>query len=173
MYNYHAQSGFSIMETMIASFVLIVGIVAVLELFAPIIINSGQTRDRIVATALSQEGVELVKNLRDNNMVKSGVDAFTGLGTAVRCIDKDSINMESCSSDGRLSILGQWMVHSGSIGTNFKRKIRLNQSGDNLIITSYTIWGDGSFPGASMDNPNTCILKNKCVFTRTELTKWK
>ncbi len=161
------------METMIASFVLIVGVVAALELFAPIIIESGQSRDRIVATALSQEGIELVKNLRDNNMVTAGVDAFAGLGTAVRCIDKDSSGMESCGSDGRLSISGQWFVHGGATATNFKRKIRLNQSADELVVTSYTVWADGDFPPANMDNTTVCTLKNKCVFTRTELTKWK
>lgn len=171
-HKYSAKSGFSILETMVASFVLIVGVVVGLELFAPIIIESGQSRDRIVATALAQEGVELVKNVRDNNMVTVGTNAFAGLGTATRCIDKNSNGVAGCVANGQLNISNDWYVHTGGAPSNFKRKVRLNQSGDSLTITSYAVWADGSFP-SSIDNPTACTIANKCVFTRTILTAWK
>lgn len=70
--------GFSIMEVMISMFVLSAGIVAVIQLFSSGFINSAADRDRIVAAGLAQEGLEIVKNIRDNTLVIPGNLGFEG-----------------------------------------------------------------------------------------------
>jgi Tfp pilus assembly protein PilV len=70
------RKGFSINEVMISMFVMSVGIVTVIGLFSKGFINSQLDRDRIVAAGLAQEGVELVKNVRDNSFARGSSDNF-------------------------------------------------------------------------------------------------
>ncbi len=73
------KKGFSFLEVMAAMFVVSFGLVAVIELFATGLINSSMDRDRIVAAGLAQEGLEIVKNIRDNNLVIPGNLGFAGI----------------------------------------------------------------------------------------------
>jgi Tfp pilus assembly protein PilV len=175
---YHkTQQGFSLLETMIASFVLIVGITAVIELLGPVVQNSSQARDRIVAAELSQEGIELVKNQRDNNLINDR-DFYEGFssGTGTSCLDylsdTSSGSAHGCSNDGQLYLSSEWYRHGSGSTSPFLRKIRTQVSGVTMMVTSYVIWGDGSFP-ASLDDPSSCTLENQCVFARAELTDWR
>lgn len=74
------KKGFSLMEVMAAMFVVTAGLVVVIELFSKGIINSGMDRDRIVAAGLAQEGLEIVKNIRDNSLVIPGNSGFENFG---------------------------------------------------------------------------------------------
>jgi Tfp pilus assembly protein PilV len=62
--------GFSIGEVMVAVFIMLVGIVGAIMLTARSIQDLGDSRESIVATLLAQEGTELVRNLRDNNVTQ-------------------------------------------------------------------------------------------------------
>lgn len=68
------------MEVMVTMFVVSVGLVTVIELFSSGFINSALDRDRIVAAGLAQEGVEIVKNIRDNSLAIPGNAGFENFG---------------------------------------------------------------------------------------------
>jgi len=66
------QLGQSLIETLVAIFVLITGIVAALGLGIYSFQTSGRASEQIIATSLARQGVEAVKNIRDSNW-KGGV----------------------------------------------------------------------------------------------------
>lgn len=82
------QSGQTLIETMSAVFILIMGVTAALGL--AIYANSSSTMisKQIIATGLAREGVEAVKNMRDTNWLKQAV------------IDKTCYNFASSTPSG-------------------------------------------------------------------------
>lgn len=165
------KKGFSIMETMIASFVLVVGLVGVITIFGPAVENNSTARYQMTAAALAQEGVELVKNVRDNDMLEGDFDASLS-SSGTYCMDYNDAEPSSCTSDGRLYMSGDFYVHGAGTASNFKRKIYIVVGSSDISIKSYVVWGDGSFP-AALNSPAMCTLSNQCVFSQTILTNWK
>lgn len=64
------QNGFSITEVLIAMFILLIGVVGAISLTAKNVKTLGTSRDIVVATLLAQEGIELVRSMRDNNVTE-------------------------------------------------------------------------------------------------------
>jgi hypothetical protein len=71
MYNKKNKKGFSIGEVMVAMFILLVGIVDAIYLTVRSVGDLHDSRDAVIATLLAQEGTELVRNVRDNNVTQS------------------------------------------------------------------------------------------------------
>jgi hypothetical protein len=65
--NKRVRKGFSFGEVLISAFVLTVGLTATSALVSSSLGYSYDNRDAVVATQLAQEGVELVRNIRDEN----------------------------------------------------------------------------------------------------------
>ncbi len=76
------KKGFSIGEVMVAMFILLVGIVDAVFLTVRSIDNMKGSRDAVIATLLAQEGVELVRNVRDNNVTQETCGTGTERCTA-------------------------------------------------------------------------------------------
>src|SRR3989344_1444893 len=65
-------AGFSIGETLLAMFVLTMGILILVAYISRNIRIASDTQNIIIATELAQEGVELMRNVRDNHLAISG-----------------------------------------------------------------------------------------------------
>jgi len=66
----HAGScitGFTILEVMVAIFVITVGVISVFNVVQNVTMFSRVNSSRLTATYLAQEGIELVRNQRDTN----------------------------------------------------------------------------------------------------------
>ena len=59
------KPGFSLIEVLVALFVLSLGVSAVFLLMSKSLRSSMDARDQIIASQLAQEGIELVRNLKD------------------------------------------------------------------------------------------------------------
>jgi len=168
------RRGFSLIEVLVAMFVLLVGILGTMVLFTGSIKNSIDSRDHIIAAALAQEGIELVRNMRYN-------DAFNGLdfanGTRLPAISYDncvadytfsSIPSSDCVSSSsktlNLNSSGFYIMGAGT-PTKFQRKIKLayNAAGDQLTVTSTVLWG-------SYDFSAPCDTAHQCASTDDVLT---
>jgi len=166
------KKGFSLIEVLFALFVLSVGIGAVLLLMSSNIKNSNIAKYQVIASELAQEGVELVKNLKDNRDGDVASSKFTNdiSGNDYR-IDFDTTydsggnNFKGSNSvgiDKRLNLsAGNFYVHSAGSPTRFFRKIAVSITQDanfkkTANITSYVSWN-----GA--DIPNPCTVANKCT----------
>lgn len=62
-------SGFTLLETVIALGVILGGIIGPYTLATRGVIASGSSKEKLTALNLAQEGIELVRHLRDNNII--------------------------------------------------------------------------------------------------------
>jgi prepilin-type N-terminal cleavage/methylation domain-containing protein len=175
------KNGFSLIEVIAATFVLAIGIMSVVGLMTKNIGNSIDSRDTIIASELAQEGIELVRNLRDNNFA-SGKKAFEANFPNVNkdnCrIDNESTDVVDCNNGG-----GGKKIYYSSSGfydhdpsgkeTKFQRKIGISydtgnaSNADQVKITSNVWWGGGS------DAPSNCSVATKCIYVEDILTDWE
>jgi len=58
------------MEAIVAIFVITTGIVGVLSLFTQTISSATFSKDKLIAAYLAQEGIEIVRNIRDTNWLE-------------------------------------------------------------------------------------------------------
>lgn len=189
------KKGFSIGEVLLAIFVLSIGMIATFSLFNKGIKNLQNERDLIVASLLAQEGVEVVRNIRDNNWAardftdiakQNDPPAFEGI-----LIDKNNkvkncrvdygtfiLSNTDCSSGdnlgGRFLSLQGLFYKNSNTNSKFKRRVVLEANDDNkgeyaesVKVTSMVYWSSGSFP-----NIDSCTIANKCVFSQSILTNW-
>jgi type II secretory pathway pseudopilin PulG len=70
------MKGFTLLETMVAISVLIVGILGPLSMATYTISRSSLSENEIVAYNLAEEGLEFVINTRDSNVFRSGSNAW-------------------------------------------------------------------------------------------------
>ncbi len=89
----NTQSGFTIIETLVAIFILLISITGPLSFAQSGLRASFVARDQVVAFYLAQDAIETIKNIRDNNSL-DGQDWLTDLETA-GCV--------SVNADGELN----------------------------------------------------------------------
>ena len=68
-------AGFTIIEMVISIFILSVAVIALFGTFSIMVILSSEAEDRLIATYLAQEGIEIIRNIRDNNWLASAADS--------------------------------------------------------------------------------------------------
>jgi len=118
-------TGFTLLEVLFSLFTMVAAIIGVFSLaqqttsFLPL---SGQ---RLVASYLAQEGIEIVRNLRDTNKIK-GNDWLTGLTGCASGCEADYSSQSLASWTGRY-LLNNNSFYNYTVGqtTNFQRKIIL------------------------------------------------
>ena len=195
-YQQKTFKGFSLGEVLLAAFVLTAGLLSLTALMASSLRNSFETRDAIIATELAQEGVELVRNVRDNDFaVGGGFTAFDNTKRHCR-IDYDDIMVptppEFCHNTvptavtevGRynLQYSGGFYRHISTTQERFSRYIYIDYDSVNAQTTvrSFVYWGDpadplmfkiGSVGGTGITTQ--CTVAKKCVFTEVTLTSWE
>jgi len=182
---------------MLAAFVLSVAMIAAINLLIVSFSNSAKSRDRVIASMLAQEGIEIVRNIRDNNWAAGrdtfnagyfpGTDRIDDSNDKGCAVDKNSTEISdtgSCGSGFEVKDLfidaGGYYVGTGATVTGFKRKVMVqyfNSAGAainnrataaTVRLSSVVIWGN-TWPLADLSN---CTLLTKCVFAKSVLTKW-
>lgn len=129
------QRAFTLIEVIVALFVVSMGTAGVFTLMEQIGYFTSQTSFRVRAMYLAQEGVELVRNVRDTNYAKAyqgeNVSWLDGLGTCeTECqtdydMNCDGAGTQFCAYDGSIlkrSSSGYYNYQEGT-SAGFKRKI--------------------------------------------------
>lgn len=171
--------GFSFGETLLAAFVLSVGLLSIVKLFQVSLSQSIFLRDATIASQLAQEGVELVRNVRDNDFVGGGT-GFASFNTSNKhCyIAVDSPTLNCFSSQGgtsRYNLVYQSGQYVSTTSTNrFRRYIYVDYSSSaaEATVKSFVVW-DGTALPPSSGSTTGCSVQNKCVYTEVLLTNWK
>lgn len=167
--------GFYLIEAIIALFLLTVGLLVTTDLLTKTISGNIKDRENATAVLLSQEGIELVRSLRDNNFAQ-GKDAFDTQyfpgSTSSNCrMDKDDSRV-ICGSAYALKLSNHFYVHSGGTATKFQRRISIEYTGSGedryATVTSAVTW-DGSAPPNSLTN---CNAAHSCAYVQVVLTAW-
>lgn len=163
------KKGFSFVEVIISLFVLSIGFLGVVNLSTTTLRNSFLQRDAVVASMLVQEGVELVYNIRDTNLVK-GATAFAGVSEGTYRIDFENPTLVSGSYQVSLDSNG-FYGHSGTTPTKFSRKVIVADTSSGGVesreVTVVVVWGDTTFP-LTIDTSH-CNKLTHCAFSQAEL----
>ncbi len=182
-YQYRGKKGFSTPEVLLSMFILSTGLVAIIAVMSGSLRYSFSNRDTIIATDLAQEGIELVRNVRDNDFAagNNGFTAFSQANKHCRIDWNDPDTSLDCqASQGSLS--RYTLLYTGGMyehGTNpterFSRYIFIDydtNGGEHALVRSFVVWGTGALPPAS-GSSSTCVGSDVCVFTEAFLTNWK
>ncbi len=79
------QLGQTLIETLVAIFILVTGLVSALSLAVYSFQSSDNSSKQIVGTALARESIEGLRNIRDTNWLKGTLSTCSDLGTGQQC----------------------------------------------------------------------------------------
>lgn len=183
---------FSLLEVLLSVFVMSVGLMTIVAVMSGSMRHSYDTRDTIIASGLAQEGVELVRNVRDNDFdpIVVGDNGFAHIPNLVsQCrIDWKHVvtNDVDCANDGGrpavdpsryyLQYVGGKYEHASATKERFSRYIYISKSGsgdtERAEVRSFVYWG--TLPSFGINgSTGSCTLDNKCVFVESFLASWK
>ncbi len=98
---FHASSGFTIIETLVALVILVMAITVPLTLAEKGLASAEAAKEEITALFLAQEAMEYIKNRRDENAIASGErtgqDWLHGLED---CFEEEGCGIDSTASEG-------------------------------------------------------------------------
>ena len=181
--------GYSFIEGMFAMAVVTVGMLAVVQLITDNLSIYSNEKSSIEAAFLAQEGLEIARNVRDNNWTQ-GLNTFDSSdfpnSSANNCrADMFSTTISDCSNntDKTLHVdptTSEYSMNANHPASKFRRMIYIDYdtgSGATAAyadVVSVVVWEDGTFPAtaAAAINPNDCSLTKKCIAVSSRLTKW-
>lgn len=159
------QKGFTLVETLVSLAIFTSAVVGMIVITSQGINDTVYAKNKLVATALSQEGIEIVRNIRDSSLLASSTDGWTDfLATVSPCLsgmcdidplfeDLATIDIAQCPTqdDCRLKrdvTLGDpsYYRNQGSGNeSSFSRTIQINSlDADSVEIISTVSWVQGS-----------------------------
>ena len=183
------QPAFGLVEVVLAMFILTTGLMVVMLPAIKTIQYTKQNRQAVLAANLAQEGVEMIRNIRDTKFAMR----VKGDATLDKAFDMDAANrVKSCSidykgilsnctgftkEDGAISLVNGFYESSTANPVFWRRAVlrRVNKivSGvDNVRydVTVQVVWGTGSFK--TDPRLDECTRSNQCVFSQATFTNW-
>lgn len=142
-----ARRGFSLIESLVASSILLLAITGTLTIASKSIGISSDARDQVTASYLAQEGVEFVRNARDSNVLSS-VSWLSGLVSCAlgnTCtIDVPNNEISRCSGACPPFLLSDAGIYNYRIGnpTIFRREIKISEliSNQEIVVEVTMRW---------------------------------
>ena len=136
------NKGFTLLETIVAVGVIMVGLIAVLVLINSSLSYVSLIKDRLIAAYLNGEGLEVVRNIRDNNWLQN-LAWNNGISDGDYNIAYNSLSLSPYADTELMldaSSGGLYNYSSGS-PSGFKRKISIaNLSSYELRVISMVTW---------------------------------
>jgi len=162
-----SSPGFTLVETLVAVAIFATSITGLMSITAGGINDNVFVKNKLIASYLAVEGVELVRNLRDLTILQNPTDGWNVFLLTVvnNCYHRDaSNNLTSCYIDGTATVLlptscpngfcppirfdgdssktYSYDISSSSRESPFTRTITIRQGGspDEVIVTSEVTW---------------------------------
>jgi hypothetical protein len=177
---------FSLPEVLLSMFVLTIGLVVIVAIMAGSLGHSYKTRDAIIAMGLAQEGVELVRNVRDSDFA-AGNNGFTRFSDTNRYCranwnssqtgNIDCFNNPNPANRYYLQYRGSMYVHFNATKERYSRFIYIDYDpgsgakGHTALVRSFVYWDEADIRPSDGD-PAVCNASDKCVYTEIFLTAW-
>jgi type II secretory pathway pseudopilin PulG len=151
------QKAFTLIEVLIAITVLIIGILSGFILVTKALYNVAVIKDRLTASFLAQEGIELTRQIRDSNFLRildseeESADWRDGLGDGTYIIEskvdsEESIRLVPIEEDQNRflfydNVLKIYNYDDNGEPTSFNRKIKITTiSDDEIRVESIMQW---------------------------------
>ena len=135
------MKGFTLLETIVAVGVIIIGLVSALTLITNALFFVSNVQDRLVAINLVEEGIEVVRNIRDNNWLQ-GVAWNNGLTDGNYQASYNSTSLSPYNGSSLLfdAATGLYNYTTG-VSTNYIRQISIsNLSSFEIRVISTITW---------------------------------
>ncbi len=144
--NKNNKKGFTLIEVIIAIFIIIIGITGAVNLISHNISSIIVSRSQVIAVNLAQEGLEIVRAIRDTNWLEDA-DWNVGLDTcSAGCrIQYNSIGLLTLDSNPVLNIdsNGLYLYDITKPETLFRRKITITTiSATEIKVVSEVTWSE-------------------------------
>ena len=135
------RRGFTLLEVVIVGSIFTIGILGVLGVISQSLSFSSLTSERLIASYLAQEGVEIVQNIRDTNFIEGAPtawdDGLTGCSSGCEA---------DYTSDGLVVFANRFLRvdndnfynYTSGTETRLKRKIEIqnvNSSTKRVVVT--------------------------------------
>ena len=135
------MKGFTLIETIVAVGIIVIGLVSALGAITTSLFYISNIGDRLIAANLAAEGLEVVRNIRDNNWLVN-LSWNNGLVDGDYQASYDSTAMTSYSGNPLLLDSGTGLYsYSSGAGTLFVRKISIsNLSSYEIRVISTVTW---------------------------------
>jgi type II secretory pathway pseudopilin PulG len=136
MKNKTQDKGFSLIEVLISLTVIIFALVGVISLSAISISSIRLNKSKIIAANLTQEGLEIVKNIRDNNWLNYRRQAGNWLDGLTSGNYRVQYNQEALLAFSDLPLKTDsngFYQYDVGIDTKFRRKITIQKINDDQI----------------------------------------
>lgn len=138
------REGFTLLETLVAIFVITVAIAGIFGLVSRLTATVSQSSSRLTAAYLAQEGIEIVRNIRDSNWL-GGVawdNNIPSSGEYGADYTTQSFPDPACGNEN-LKFDGSFYSCTSDSHTKFKRKINFSKSGDKIEVQVIVEWESG------------------------------
>jgi len=145
--------GFTLLEVIVAIFVMAIGIGGVFGFLQQTIFLGPILGNQLMASYLAQEGVEIVRNIRDTNYVRiagGGAGTWTdgGLATCSGGCEADYNDLSLASAGSPLQFLKvvsdvsgtRYQYGASGTSTPFQRKITVTPSGAPINVKVEVLW---------------------------------
>ncbi len=134
--NKKTSRGFTLLEVLVATFIITISMIGIVGLFQQTVFNTVFSTSKLTAAYLAQEGIEIVRNIRDENWLRMRGDLNAQWDENI----PDSGDWEAdYSSHSLVSSYGTgtnlnlvtgsgFYGYTAGIPTHFKRKITVSKS---------------------------------------------
>ena len=140
--NHKKEAGFTLVETIVATGVIVVALVSSLALINSSLVSASNFSDRLIASNLEAEGIEVVRNIRDNNWLQN-LSWNNGLSDGDYNVAYNSLSLTTFS-DTPLKLNSSNGIYDYSVSgdqTIFKRRISIsNLSSYEIKVVSTVSW---------------------------------
>lgn len=135
------NKGFTFLEVLIAIAIISIGLMAGLALMTMTIASSSMGTSQLIAANLAQEGIEVVRNIRDDNWLDPEAENWKdGLPAGSGYVNWDSNKVKKTGSDELHLDVDNRYTHEAGTLTPFRRHIEITDAGDYLIVKSIVNW---------------------------------
>ena len=136
------QAGFTLVETLVSLVILSVALIPILNLSSDITKVNSTLQDNLVASGLAQEGVEVIRAIRDTNWFAVPTRAFdSGLSDNVYRAEWDSTALLPLSGNPVLNLDDGRYTYTGGVPTKFSRTITITKiNAGELRAVSTVTW---------------------------------
>lgn len=136
-----SNKGFTLIEVLLSVFIITVAVLGLYNGISYSFNSVEKAKDKFIAAYLAEEGLELVKNIRDSNFVANRANWKEGLN-CVSCkmdINDTALNTINPTSPLLIDENGFYNYSSGT-KTIFSRKIVISDVNDNKIKVSVIVY---------------------------------
>lgn len=140
-----SEKGFTLLEVIASIFIITIGVMGILSLITMSISGALISKSQLIAANLAQEGIEVVRNIRDSNWIEQRRDPDVfwnqGLSPGDYRVEYDSESLLALSGNPALKLSNGRYQYDNGTDTLFHRKVTIeNISSEQIKVICEITW---------------------------------